>query len=298
MTDKDDYTMPNTAAIEVLRNFANEDMDPRVAKFAHFLAERISPEVEPGELLTASLLLMYDLQTGTDGFTQQQIESDLVGIGSSEQAKILRSVPDLARLAFGDDFADQVRGDMVRTGLISESGATEEIGLDATETIEEPIDTAVVAYEKIVVSAADSAASLDWGHFGLTETDIAEVKPLIEDTVIPISLRNAPYPLAVNLLVDERNKEAGLLQEMLPEQKKVLHGKYWFGLMRDVITPEEAMFARDHAFLKAVEGVVRLKSLSIQEVRTHFGSDPNSPVVKAGDRLTAAILKHHPELLG
>ena len=85
-----------------------KDVHKIIVSFGKELANRISPNITPKLYYLAIILLGYDCTKGVNGFTGEPLPSDLanqhislVNIFSATYAK------DLARGAFGDDFANE-----------------------------------------------------------------------------------------------------------------------------------------------------------------------------------------------
>jgi hypothetical protein len=289
----DEGAVDATEAVETLRSLQDESLAPHVNQFAHFLAGRLCTEtLLPSGFVMASALSIYDLQTGIDGFSGESIKNSLVGSSNTEYDKLQTCLPDLARAAFSKNFADAVLNHMVEINAIPAPEAIETPTLDEGEIITEAIDNIDDAYTKIVEDARQRVAELDWLRFGIPDTNIAADF----DNTYLLTLRNAPYSLSLNLLIDNPQYEAGLLQELLPNQKKNIKGQYWLGLMSDIILPEAAMITRDHIFLKGIETVAVIHEADALEAVRFHARDVDGPVRRAAIRLHT-LLDENPEQL-
>ena len=287
MNDPFENKINPAEAVETLKTFQDEEVDPRVVEFAHFLADKIGDrDIVPGGFVMCTLLSLYDLEHGKDGFSGEPINSPLVGINKQERDELLRHVPYLARVAFPQGFADEVHKDMATNNILPAPEASDKPTLDSSEIIPETIDNIDDAYERIIVDARDRVLALDWQHFGV---DVEKQSNALETAYIPLTLRNAPYPLGINLLVDEPGKEAGLLRELLPEQKRQLFDNYWIALTAFPLSAEAAMKARDHVFLKGIELMATVLKVPVEDVLPYFARDVDGPVVRASVRLANSI---------
>ncbi len=74
----DDNAVETSEAIEKLRGFQDEATE--LTEFAHFLSGRLNPGWVPEGFVMSSILSIYDLQNGVDGFSGEPIENGLVGL--------------------------------------------------------------------------------------------------------------------------------------------------------------------------------------------------------------------------
>ena len=272
--------------------FQDETVNPRVVEFAHYLSGRLYDRLVPSGFIMASTLALYDLQAGVDGFTSAPIENSLVGLSNSEHDELLASVPGLARAAFPEDFADEVLNNMVQMGILPPPEAGESVTLDEGEIITELIDNIEDAHFKIVEDAKKRTSQLDWQRFGITDEDVTT----IFDASYLLVLRNSPFVAPINVLLDKREHEAGLLQELLPQQKMQIRDKYWLALMTDAIPSELAMVVRDNIFLKSIETIASLNEIDPEEAISYFARDIDGPVRRATVRLHTAM-NENPQFL-
>jgi hypothetical protein len=285
-----DDPISTAEAVEKLRNFNEEDASSRVAQFAHFIAGRLNPELIPEGFVMASVLSIYDLQQGRDGYANKPIKNELVGLEDSDYDELLASVPRLAYAAFPESFANSVVRHVIKSGIMPAPEASVGPTLTKGEIITETIENIDDAERLIVHDARDRLASLSWQDFGVE-------KDAVEDyftKFFVLSLRNAPYSLPLNLMIDDREHEAGLLQEMFPAQKKHLQGPYWLAMTCDSISPEHAMATRDHIFLKGLEMVAAASNIDPARAVMHFAKEVDGPINRAGTRLQV-FLNDHPE---
>jgi hypothetical protein len=280
------------SAPEKLLRFEDETADPRVVQFAHYLGTRISAGAIPLGFAAETIAAAYDLGKGTNGYTDEAIEHPLVGIDHETQTLLARNAPRLAAVAFSDEFADEVRASLQRAGILL-TEQTEETGPDTGEIITEPIDTIDDAYDKLVLDARERVVRMEWSHFGVTPDQSSDV---LERHLLPLSLRTAPYYMAINALIDEPNYDAGYIREIFPHQKKLMHDNLVLAMVSDTIVPEMAMLIRDHMFLAGIDSVAMMNNLDPVDVVKYFGRDENGMLRRAAARLHATV-SAHPDLL-
>ncbi|MEI9913934.1 MAG: hypothetical protein WDN66_02940 [Candidatus Saccharibacteria bacterium] len=287
----DDNAVETSEAIEKLRGFQDEATE--LTEFAHFLSGRLNPSLVPEGFVMSSILSIYDLQNGVDGFSGEPIENGLVGLSQGGYDRLQASVPYLARIAFPENFADSVMRQMTDMGIIPAPDAAEVSTLDTSEIITEPIDNIDDAYTKIVEDAKQRVIDLEWSSLGLSDSEVGKGF----DAVYGICLRNAPFSLPINLMVNDPDHEAGLIPELMPEHKKQLDGKYWLGQMMDVIPPEMAMFARDHIFLMSIDTIALLYKMEpMQTFKVFHSRDIDGPATRAAIRMST-FLEQNPDVV-
>lgn len=289
MTEFDPNRFHTDPAIEILGNLQDELLPPEVNEFAHYLANRIgSRNIVPQGFVMASMLSIYDLQTGIDGFSGQPIENSLVGREDKDYKVLMASLPALAGRAFSEEFAEEVAEGLRDAGILPPPESLAPTP-DPTELITEPITDIDTAYEQIIEDSKKRVAELDWNHFGKVENIEGTF-----DMAAFLSLRNSPYKnLSFNLLIDKPGMEAGYLIETPSHMKRHADGEYWYGMLAEVITPEEAMLIKDHVLLKGIEVMAATYDFDVAEVFSHFSSNPNGPVNRATMRL-AKFLSENP----
>lgn len=82
------------------------------------LAERLNSDLVPMGFVMATEIYVYDVQTGTNGFTGEPMPREVVGMPSVMTAIIKMAAEDVARQAYGDEFVDAVsviRQEVART---------------------------------------------------------------------------------------------------------------------------------------------------------------------------------------
>jgi hypothetical protein len=295
-TSEDFHIDDTTEASEKLRFYSADSADARTTEFAHLLAERINSGIVPMGFIMAASLLIYDLEKGVNGFTGEPISSGLVGLSDAEYLGIQRAIPDLARIAFPENFADEVKKRLADMGFGTPDEAIDGEDLTDGEIITTDIDTIDEAYRQIVIDARERVLDLDWDHFGISSEDAYK---LFEATY-GIVLRQAPYLLPLNLLVDEPDKERGLLLE-LPEDKKMKRlGNYWLAMTATTIRADYATFTRDHLILKVPEVILGWKhggDLEAELLYLAGSEDPaRSALGRAATRI-ASFISANPSLL-
>jgi len=293
MTGEFSRDMPEAG--QRLLAFEDESLNPNVVEFAHFLAGRINSDaIEPIGFVMASHLAIADLERGEDGFSGEPLEGQLIGLDSNEYGEMTVNVPKLAGVAVSDEFAGEVLGVMIETGMlkppISETDTPE------GEVIQQEITDIDTAQKLILDDAKRRVLELDWEHFGVNEDEVAEAF----DGFSLLALRNAPYHLPINVLLDRPGHERGLLMEMPDTQKKQVGGDYWVALTSSPIYPEHATLARDHLVLKTPEALASLLThggVSAREAIEYFGSqDDTDTLMRAGIRI-ATFLGDNPQIL-
>jgi len=90
---------------ESLPNASNE----LVYDFGRFLTGYLNPELAPQGFVMACELALYDLQTGTNGFTGKPIQSRLVGYPSMTYSLLRMQIPIIADAIFPAEFAAGVK---------------------------------------------------------------------------------------------------------------------------------------------------------------------------------------------
>lgn len=85
------------------------DADPNLCEFAAYLATRLNSELVPTGFAMACQLVLYDLQSGVDGFTGKRIGGNLVGFPSIFYVLLERDIPRLADAVLPADFAAELK---------------------------------------------------------------------------------------------------------------------------------------------------------------------------------------------
>ncbi len=270
-------------AIERLRQFQDEQANPKVVKFSHFLADRIGHEtIAPSGYTMCVFYALYDLESGVNGFTHEPIEGPLIGLSQEDYNELARQAPSLARIAFSDEFGDEVQTDMLRTGIMPAPEASDTQTLDKGEIITEPIADIEQAHSLIVEDAQIRLIALDWERFGISADEVSK----IFKTTYSITLRNAPVRMPINILNADTPEEQGLLDEFFPHQKKNIFSNYWLvATALEDIRPDWAMACRDHLFLMGMEIVATVKKMDVQEALKYFNRDTDGPASRAAFRL-------------
>jgi hypothetical protein len=293
MSGEYNYDVP--VAAQKLYAFEDETINPNVVEFAHFLAGRIkSDALVPIDFVMASHLAITDVERGQDGFTGQALEGQLIGLDSSQYAEMTVNIPKLAGVAVSDEFAGDVLTVMIGTGMLKPPVSETETPGD--EIITEVITDIDTARRLIIDDAKRRVLELDWEHFGVDKTEVAEGF----DGFGLLALRQAPYGLPINVLLDRPEHERGLLMEMMGTQKRQVEGDFWLALTQDPIDPGYATLARDHLLLKTPETLASLVTkgrVGAREAIEYFGSqDDTSTLERAAIRI-ATFLSENPQIL-
>ena len=91
-----------------LDQIGDSPAEPHVKEFARLLSDRVHDTLVPVGFITASELLIYDLERGVNGFTNETIESDLVKQSPDVYKSLQDRLPELAEAAFSTEFAEEV----------------------------------------------------------------------------------------------------------------------------------------------------------------------------------------------
>lgn len=293
----DDKLVRETAqAVEKLRSFQDDSVDPKLVQFAHFLAERMGSEtIVPAGFGMVVVLATHDLQNGTNGWTGEPINNSLVGLGESEYLRLFSQSRELARQSFDTEFAEAYTEHLRRAGILGREEPTPE-----EQTIDESIMTHEIsdidtAYTDIVCSARDMLTELDWSAFNIPIEDVYK----IFEATFGITLRQAPYRLPLTFLNSEETRD-GFILNQLPDsfKKQTRLGNYYLAMTMETIPAEYATVTRDHLFLKSQELVAGLLARDrAEEVMLAQGGDSfDTPLARASIRLINFI-KSHPDLL-
>lgn len=296
MTDPSYEAQPfeTQEAVEILGNLSPEQFDPRITEFGVFIASRLNEKIAPSGFVMVAVLSLYDLEKGLDGFSKEPINNNLVGLSPYEYIELSSTIAPLARIAFPEEFADDVAKIVVSTGLVP-SKASEQTTLDGGEVILEPINDIETAYQKIIVNAKKKVLELEWGSLEVAVTE-AELDSI--ECLVALCLRNAPSTMPISLLVDDKQHESELLSELLPHQKKQLHNIYWLVMLSEKpIQPDEATMARDHVFLKAIELISVIKKIDPERTLNLLSKNANGPINRASLRLATILTDKYPEAL-
>ena len=292
MTDPNEIRDTAQAA-EKLRALQGDGLDPRVIELAHFVADRMNPEIVPAGFVMASRLALYDLVKGVDGFSGEQLESSLVGLTGLEQDEIVQKIPDLASVGFSEDFAANVKKEMIELKMLAPKEPPVGEALSNNEIITKPIDNIDDAMELIVKDAQRRVMALDWEHFGVTKEDVEKAF----GAIYPLVLRNSQYNLPLNLLVNDSD-EAAILRELYDNQKREILEGYWLAItiLDEPIPPEFATFTRDLLFLKTPEAIAKSQGFEPGDVVEHFVRDRSGPSMRAAIRMHT-LLEDYPTML-
>lgn len=295
MTGEFEFSRDFSEVGQRLIAFEDESLNPNVVEFAHFLAGRIkSDALKLIGFVMASHLAIADLERGQDGFTGEPLEGQLIGLDSNEYSEMTVNVPKLAGVAVSDEFAGEVLTVMIETGMLKPP--IPETETPEGEVIQEEITDIDTARKLIIDDAKRRVLELDWEHFGVSEDEVAEAF----DGFSLMALRQAPYHLPINVLLDRPGHERGLLMEMPDTQKKQVGGDFWVALTSNPIDPVHATLARDHLLLKTPEALVSLLThgdVTAKQAIEYFGSqDDTETLMRAGIRI-ATFLGDNPQIL-
>lgn len=255
------------------QEFAPRLLDPRVVELGKLVAGRMSPELVPMGFVMTSAFCIEDFRRGTDGFTQKPIESALVRQPDYVYDYLYLNIPNLARIAFSESFADEVRTNLA-TFLTR-------AGLEEDDYVLSPITTIEQAQTDIIDNAKKKVLGLDWAHFGLEEKK-EEIDQLY-DASYGLILGNSGMNFPLNILRQDHFQEANILKDIAPERKKTVVAEYTLAMLKDRFDIEEATFIRDWLFIKAPEAVATMHKLSPEEVFEYFMESDRS-FQKAGLR--------------
>jgi hypothetical protein len=261
-----------TEAKQILRQFEDETADPQIAELARYIADQLPPETDPEGFALTSFLSLFDLTEGKDSITDNPIASTLANLSGEEQDRLIRHIPAIAHTAFDSDFAVEVRNSLIRMELLPDTDTGERAPEYYEEIINTPIDNITDAYIKVIENAKHQLLQLDWRHFGLSREEVVLSFEITYGSV----LRNSSLDSPVTLAVDEPGKEAGLLQNLLPHQKKQIQDIYWLILQRDIIPPELATLAKDDLFLRGAETIAAYNHINRDQAFARFANERNN----------------------
>ena len=255
------------------QEFAPRLLDPRVVELGKFVARRMNPQLVPADFVMTSVLCIEDLKRGRDGFTQKPLDSNLSRQPEYVYDYLYLSIPNLARIAFSEAFADEVRTNLV--AILAQSG------IEEGDWVLSPITTIEQAETDIIGNAKKKVLDLDWAHFGL-EGKKEEIDQLY-DATSGLILRNSGMNFPLNILREDHYEEAVILKGIAPERKKTKVEGYSLAMLKRRIDIEEATFIRDWLFIKAPEAVATMHKLSPEDIVKHFMENDRS-FLKAGLR--------------
>ena len=170
----------------------------------------MNPQLVPADFVMTSVLCIEDLKRGRDGFTQKPLDSNLSRQPEYVYNYLYLNIPMLARIAFSEAFADDVRTNFL--GILAQSGIAED------DWVLSPITTIEQAETDIIDNAKKKVLGLDWGHFGLGEKK-EEIDQLYDGTS-RLVLGNSGMNFPLNVLREDHYKEAVILKRIAPERKK------------------------------------------------------------------------------
>ena len=273
-----DYTADACERLKQAQEFAPYSMDPRVARFASFLGERMrGKEIVPSEFKKATMLALYDLQTGINGYTAgEPLVTGLEHPSEVEYNLFLLNSANLADIAFPKSFADEYRASFSET--------LKGFGISEDEVVLRPVTKIEDADELILESAKRKILALDWEHFGVVgqKEEIAKMCELLSLIV----LRNSGMNFPLNVLHADTFNEALIIKAIPNENKREITEDYWLFLARK-LDIEEATFIRDWLFINTPEAIAGLLNLSNEEVIFHFSND--NSILRADERLAYAM---------
>lgn len=293
--DKELRAEDTSEAIAKLRDYEDESADPDVVEFAKFMSGRLNPSLVPMGFVMASQLALYDLDKGISGYTGETIESPITHSGEVTYLKLTKATPDLARMAFSEEFGDAVEQHMIQAGILTPTPEESKTGEDLSEDeiFTDEIDGIKDAYTKIVVDARERVVSLDWQQFGI---DLAQVYKMFE-VIYPLILRQAPYHLPLTMLSVNHGKDARYILDIPEHQKMEISDGIYLALVVPTVPASQATLARDHLFLMAPEALAKMSGLDPEDViKKLAGANPRSSMGRAAIRMHTQ-LQRHPELI-
>ncbi len=255
------------------QEFATRLLDPRVVELGKFVARRMNPQLVPMDFVIASALCIEDLKRGIDGFTHKPIDTTLFRQPEYVYNFLYLNIPTLARIAFSEAFADDVRTNLL--AILARSRVEED------DWVLSPITTIEQAEKDIIGNAKKKVLGLDWAHFGLGEKK-EEIGELYDGTS-GLVLRNAGMNFPLNILQEDHYDEAVILKGIAPERKKTEVQGYSLAMLKGRIDVEEATFIRDWLFVKAPGAVAVMNKLSPEDTVKYF-LDNDRSFLKAGLR--------------
>jgi hypothetical protein len=109
-------------AIERLKTYQDDSVDPRLVSFAHFLANYVGDEpIEPGALMMAMVYAMADLHNAGSGSNRDSVPSELIGLDDARVRWLFCESPTLAYHAFDKSFADAYVEELRQSVALSHS---------------------------------------------------------------------------------------------------------------------------------------------------------------------------------
>lgn len=282
-------------AVKMLGELEDETTPPEVAEFAHFLSQRLNPNLVPIGFVMASQLAIYDLEKGVDGFTGEPIQLSISLADKELYAKLTQAVPELAKKAFSPEFASEVERHLRELGIIVPQESKPGKDLEDGELIVGEIDNIDDAYRKIVVDARERIASLEWDKLEISTDKVYQ----IYEAVYPLVLRQAPYHMPINILTVSKPEDRRIILDIPPHQKREMIDGYYLALTMQSIPGEYATLTRDHLFLKIPELIARINGIDPNEAIEKIaetGIDTRNPFARAAIRL-ATFIEDHPDIL-
>lgn len=76
--------------------------------YAKYLAERLNFHLDPNGFVNTVRLTLFDLQKGVNGFTNEKIKNDAVGLPDVAYYLLESLTPQVARAVTSEDFAQKV----------------------------------------------------------------------------------------------------------------------------------------------------------------------------------------------
>ncbi len=96
-------------AKEILMDISIDgDTGNLIKEFSRFLSPRLNDELVPVGFVLGCDLALYDLSKGINGYTQEPINNRLVGYPNMIYTLIKARVPEIAKVIFPSEFADEV----------------------------------------------------------------------------------------------------------------------------------------------------------------------------------------------
>lgn len=236
----------------------------RAVTWAHFMSSRLEEDpLGPSRFVENAVLAVYDLRRGEDGRAfkeEEKIDSPLVKLKDREYWRLFFVTPNIARIAFGQEFGQAVETIMTIRGAYFPEAPYFEPEKD--EVIESEIDTVEAAYEKIVLDACRRSME-DTEDIELTMDQAAEAKK-----IALTSLAKGPFDLPLSISENNDDIEtmkdlqetlqvfAPLLAELTGFQVLEIPDGLLLELRNSPIDPQLATFTRDFIFIRIYESIV------------------------------------------
>ncbi len=276
-----------------LAEFTSYPVHPDLQEFASLVSARLGDQIDHFDFVLAGEDVLRDLHQGVICLPSRAGEkgrSPFAGPLAADSGLLRRGITRIAQLTFPERFAENVRAAQIswanEFGLRKIDPAIFDTPEDMDkDRIKSPITTIEEGKRLIIDDARRRVVSSGWEHFGADMERVGEQF----DLVAPLILRNADLGFSFNLLSVDEAESREILRNLPADQKMEISKGFWFGLLKPIVTGEEATHIRDHVWMKSGDAIAALNEISLGEAVQFFAKDINYR--QAGKRIAIRLIE-------